>query len=628
MKIRNFVIAGLIALAFFITPVATNAQTTCSLNLMVCQLTNQISQLKIQELNQTIANLQQQISALLQQIAQLTGHATGCLPGVIYDPVTGLPCAGNATTTPVSLLTVVSPNGGEGWQRGSYQKITWKYGFEFKITPIEIWLNAASTGGSCPVGQTCPVGAASYLIGKTDTAHSSYGWSVGKALNGVVIPSGAYTVQVRAIDGNGNSLAKDSSDSHFKIYDLPPSNNLPPSISGVSGPTTLNVGQSGTWSVRASDPENGALSYSVIWGDETTAGSGSSGIVQTATFTHTYSRTGTFTPTFTVTDNANQSVRTSLSVAVGGGTVNNGLPRIYGFPAFPSNITVGVPISFNWSASDPDNDNLVWGVDFGEGVGPTPGTCPSNSPQTSFSTSHTYSQSGTYTVTAIVTDCRGGRDTNTFPITISAVPVAIPTITSSYPPNSAIDARSWNGNSYEGVSLNFSGPVSIADIIPNLSIVSSNTSLLSLTPGDFGLKDPDTIGFSFRRNNVFAHVPGERIRITHKPSNSSVCLGFLPGDVNGDGTTSPADQLDLIDALNGVKTLPIYSTDIDRSGVFAPADLLTFIDLLNGGWNGKTLPACPPATTGLLPTNQSQFANSLSALSAILRNLQRSLLFR
>ncbi|KKT57055.1 MAG: hypothetical protein UW49_C0008G0017 [Candidatus Giovannonibacteria bacterium GW2011_GWB1_44_23] len=41
----------------------------------------------------------------------------------------------------------------------------------------------------------------------------------------------------------------------------PSSSNLPPVISGVSGPTTLNTGQSGTWTVTARDPENGPLSY-------------------------------------------------------------------------------------------------------------------------------------------------------------------------------------------------------------------------------------------------------------------------------------------------------------------------------------------------------------------------------
>ncbi|MBI2097897.1 MAG: PKD domain-containing protein [Candidatus Vogelbacteria bacterium] len=104
--------------------------------------------------------------------------------------------------------------------------------------------------------------------------------------------------------------------------------NLPPTISGVSGPTTLNVGQAGTWTVQASDPENGPLSYSVIWGDEVTvapmAGSpAASAVQQTATFTHAYARAGTYYPRFKVTDNAGQSNSTSLSVVVGPNQFSN-----------------------------------------------------------------------------------------------------------------------------------------------------------------------------------------------------------------------------------------------------------------------------------------------------------------
>ncbi|MEK7621953.1 MAG: peptidoglycan-binding protein [Patescibacteria group bacterium] len=99
--------------------------------------------------------------------------------------------------------------------------------------------------------------------------------------------------------------------------------NFPPVISGVSGPTTLNVGQTETWTVQASDPENGQLAYSVIWGDEPMMASGAmmtpqaESVRQTASFTHAYATAGTYTPAFTVTDNSGQSARSSLSVVVG-----------------------------------------------------------------------------------------------------------------------------------------------------------------------------------------------------------------------------------------------------------------------------------------------------------------------
>ena len=74
----------------------------------------------------------------------------------------------------------------------------------------------------------------------------------------------------------------------------------------LMGPTTLDVGESGKWKVKASDPENGSLNYSVSWGDEVsrTMSSGSVPTMakreasQTATFTHTYNTAGTITRNF------------------------------------------------------------------------------------------------------------------------------------------------------------------------------------------------------------------------------------------------------------------------------------------------------------------------------------------
>lgn len=97
-----------------------------------------------------------------------------------------------------------------------------------------------------------------------------------------------------------------------------------PSISSFSGPTTLSVGESGTWTIRASDPENQALSYSITWGDEFSSPNTSSGaaparevFTQTTTFTHAYSRAGTYTVSILVRDVAGLEARTSSTVLVG-----------------------------------------------------------------------------------------------------------------------------------------------------------------------------------------------------------------------------------------------------------------------------------------------------------------------
>lgn len=102
-----------------------------------------------------------------------------------------------------------------------------------------------------------------------------------------------------------------------------PATGQSPTISGVSGPTNLSVGQAGTWAVNASDPQNGTLYYSVVWGDEVaypmaTDGSASArNYTQTATFTHTYYSARVYAPTFYVRNNSGNTVSSSLSVNVG-----------------------------------------------------------------------------------------------------------------------------------------------------------------------------------------------------------------------------------------------------------------------------------------------------------------------
>jgi peptidoglycan hydrolase-like protein with peptidoglycan-binding domain len=99
--------------------------------------------------------------------------------------------------------------------------------------------------------------------------------------------------------------------------------NNPPVISGGTFPSTLKVGETGTWKLVASDPEGGPLSYTVVWGDEpsTTMSAKSTSpsmyAVQSSTFTHIYNTAGNYTPVFYVSDNTGQSVKTSASVIVG-----------------------------------------------------------------------------------------------------------------------------------------------------------------------------------------------------------------------------------------------------------------------------------------------------------------------
>ena len=101
--------------------------------------------------------------------------------------------------------------------------------------------------------------------------------------------------------------------------------NSQPVITGVGGPTSLNVGETGTWSVSAYDPDGQYLIYYVNWGDTTDPSQADRASASaTATFQHTYATAGTYTITITVMDSLGAYTQTSITTTVGGSS-NNGL---------------------------------------------------------------------------------------------------------------------------------------------------------------------------------------------------------------------------------------------------------------------------------------------------------------
>ncbi len=166
----------------------------------------------------------------------------------------------------------------------------------------------------------------------------------------------------------------------------------------------------------------------------------------------------------------------------------------------------------------------------------------------------------------------------------------------SVPPTEAIDARQPHAADdadlhfgWETVDLAYSGPVerlTVDDFTVQLEGAGETPTVIELEILD--------------DENVRVHLdqpiaPGAWTTVTYNCLGSSVRMGYLPGDVNGDGISNPNDILAIIDTLNGVIDLPGYATDINRSGSSEPLDILTLIDLLNGAgafaeWNGQTLP--------------------------------------
>jgi len=94
-----------------------------------------------------------------------------------------------------------------------------------------------------------------------------------------------------------------------------------PVISGISGPASLNVGATGTWTISASDPANGSLSYNVDWGDQINTSpppnpQSASAWQQSTSFTHVYNTNGIYTVTFNVSNASGATAKTTISVNV------------------------------------------------------------------------------------------------------------------------------------------------------------------------------------------------------------------------------------------------------------------------------------------------------------------------
>lgn len=318
-------------------------------------------------------------------------------------------------------ITVLSPNGGTLISGQAYN-ISWRGSGNFDSYQLIIGNTITNTERQLYDKVSS--------VGFIPKAQTSVVWNVPLSILDDFFPYGVTTsnnfyIKVNAIkqDNAGYEILATSKSNLFYITSA---TTTPPVISGVFGPQSLKVGEQGTWKVSASDSNGGTLSYSVDWG-EIISGvvnneyKANSSYVQSATFTHTYNTAGTYTPTFTVTNSNGQSAKTSLSVKVGDITVSINHNPILNPIVFTTDMNVGKSYNFNFSATDPDNDNLSWVISWGDNdpSGSTTGGCPVTSGKTwGFNTNHTWRTAGLFYVKVTVSDCKGGTASSNLNINI------------------------------------------------------------------------------------------------------------------------------------------------------------------------------------------------------------------
>lgn len=253
-----------------------------------------------------------------------------------------------------------------------------------------------SVGNSAPVAvfTTTPdtaIGAGPLLVTfdasgshDPDGAITGYQWDFGDGATGTgstvshTFMSGTYTVTLSVEDDEGHTS---SVTGQVLVDNTPPLAQFTVSVDPATGPAPLTVQFDAS---ESSDADGSIVSYAWEFG---TSGTGSGVSPE-----HTFLRSGNQTVTLTVTDNEGATATADLLVIVSNAS-----------PVAAASVTAvdGYEVSFSAAGSyDPDGGPLTYSWDVADG----------SSIITAETFTHTYSQSGDYEVTLVVTDSESGTD--------------------------------------------------------------------------------------------------------------------------------------------------------------------------------------------------------------------------
>jgi peptidoglycan hydrolase-like protein with peptidoglycan-binding domain len=287
---------------------------------------------------QTAEELQTKINALLSQIRAL------------QDKITGTPAApASPVTTSAVICPALSRTLGVG-SRGA------------DVTALQDFLRAkgylsdASTGyfGTLTEAAIKKLQAANNVVSSGSAATTGYG-AVGPKTRAVIaslcsgttsapvttvsVPTPPNTVtqqcaQVTTVTapniscgGVWERMMNNTCHIGWRCVVAQGSGNKAPVITGITGPTEIGVGEFRSWQIQATDPEGGALSYSITWGDEgfedilkAIAGMGGT-FTSVSSGSHSYAKAGTFNVQVNVKDSAGATAVGALTVKVTAGGV-------------------------------------------------------------------------------------------------------------------------------------------------------------------------------------------------------------------------------------------------------------------------------------------------------------------
>ncbi|NND72403.1 MAG: PKD domain-containing protein [Rhodothermales bacterium] len=244
----------------------------------------------------------------------------------------------------------------------------------------------------------------------SDGSIVSYTWTFGDGSSATGVSAsheysqaGTFSVVLTVTDDDGATA------SETRTVSVLEPNNQPPAAAFSASTSTGVIPLLVTFDASSStDPDGSIATYTWNFGD----GSAATGV----STSKTYTVAGSYIVTLTVTDDDGASSLTQQTILASAGTSN--LPPVAAFTLTPSVGTAPVTVATDGSAStDSDGTISSYAWDYGDGA-----------TGTGVTDSHTYSTSGTYTVTLTVSDNNGATGSSSQTVTVSSPPTAGPLV--------------------------------------------------------------------------------------------------------------------------------------------------------------------------------------------------------
>jgi hypothetical protein len=263
---------------------------------------------------------------------------------------------------PTELSALVqTPHGGETFRSGSIRNIRWLSGVPPSEgdSTVEIQVSLDSESGPWDT------------VVSDIPNNGCYQW--------LVDAGGSETCRIKIIVTTSSSNVSTISTSDFTIIGF----NV-----YANGPYYGSIGESIQFSGLA---ENGTPPYEYHWDF------GDGDISDEQNPTHSYDENGNYTVILTVTDAEDVTIRDSTWALINGDNTPPNIPVITG----PSHGTPQVEYEFSFVSTDPDNDELYYHIEWGDGdeeeIGPYPSGVEAHA-------THTWNEKGTVTIRAKARD--------------------------------------------------------------------------------------------------------------------------------------------------------------------------------------------------------------------------------